>query len=45
MYEIEIYNPTTKEEKFIFGHSIPDAFKAYNLSLTEWQVMCVDYID
>lgn len=45
MYEIEIIHNKTEETKFIFGVSIADAFRRSELSLQDWTVLFVDYVD
>ena len=45
MYEIEIRNNKTNEERFLFGYSIKQAMEKKGLSLTEWTVLSVEYID
>lgn len=46
MYEYTIYNPNTKEEEIIFGHSLEDAFRRYpELNPSEWICLMREYID
>lgn len=45
MYEIEIRNNKTNEERILFGYSIKHAMEKKGLNLTEWTVLSVEYID
>lgn len=46
MWEFDIINTETEEQRIIFGYSLSDAFKR-NPSLTpsEWQCIGHEYID
>lgn len=45
MYEFDIINKATNEENIIFGYDKKDAFRRYNLNISEWEVWMVTYID
>lgn len=45
MYEFTILNKRTNEERILFGHSIKHTFQKYNLDMSDWEVILVEYID
>lgn len=46
MWELEIWNPTTKETKIIFGYSMSDAMERNpELNPKEWECILSIYID
>lgn len=45
MYEYTIWNPTTQEERIIFGYSFNDAVRRYKIDASEVQIIDSVYID
>lgn len=45
MYEFEIQNKVTNEEKILFGYNYIDACRKGNVEADEWKVIYREYVD
>ena len=45
MYEYDVANIYTGEQRIVFGYSVADAFRRAGLAPIEWGVLRAEYVD